>query len=158
MLGLGLLGLTDNLTLLYGRRYMHEAVCAQAERSMVQRRPFAVVLIELTGLAELNRRQGYAAGDIALQEAARIVQRAASRSGGIACRYGGARLGLVVPGADADAGAALALTLTSELAAQGAEAVTGVACWEAGDSGEDVVARARLALTVRELSAPRSPA
>ena len=154
VLGFGLIGLTDNLTLLYGRRYMHEAVSAQAERSTAQRRPFAVVLIELTGLAELNRRHGYGAGDIAIQETARIVQRAASRSGATACRHGGARLGLVVPGADADAGAALAVALAPELEAHCAGVITGVACWQEGESGEDVVARARLALTVRELATP----
>jgi len=31
---------------------------------------------------------------------------------------------------------------------------TGVAAWEAGESGEQVVARARLALAVREVTPP----
>ena len=156
LLGSGPVGATDNLTLLYGHSYMHEAAAVQAERSMVQRRPFAVVLVELADLDELNRSEGYAAGNAAIQEAARVVQRAASRAGATPCRYSGARLALVVPDASAEAGEALAREVAFGLETRGARVTTGVAAWHEGESGAEVVARARLALAVTEVR-PTSP-
>ena len=154
VLGFGPVGLTDNLTLLYSHRYMHEAARAHAERSAVQGRPFAVVLIELTGLEEKNTRDGYAAGDLAIQEAARSVQRAASRAGATACRHSGRRFALLAPEADAEAGEALAREILLDLPGGDQSATSGVAAWRDGESGEDVVARARLALGVQEVAPP----
>jgi len=154
VLGFGPVGLTDNLTLLYSHRYMHDVVGAQAERSAMQGRPFAVVLMELAGLSEVNASAGYAAGDAAIQEAARALQRAASRSGGIACRYSGRRLALLAPETDATSGEALAHEITMDLGDAGARVDTGVAAWETGETGEQVVARARLALAVQEVAPP----
>jgi len=157
LLGFGPFGLTDNLTLLYSHRYMHDTVRAHAERSAVQGHPFAVVLMQLARLSEVNASDGYAAGDAAIQDAARAVQRAASRSGGIACRHSGRRLALLAPEADATAAAELAREIKLDLGDGGPRVVTGVAAWEDGDSGEQVVARARLALAVHEV-APLPPA
>ena len=157
VLGFGPVGLTDNLTFLYGHRYLHDTVRAHAERSSVHGRPFAIVLLELAGLAEVNATDGYAAGDAAIQEAARAVQRAASRSGGVACRHSGRRLALLVPDADADSADALAREIVLDLAERRPSVVVAVAAWEAGDTGEHVVARARLALHLHEAT-PQPPA
>src|SRR3954471_1030407 len=82
VIGQAPLALTDNLTLLYAHRYFHEAV----ERQAGTGEPFAVVMVELTELPQLNRVKGYTAGDAAIVSAARAVQRAAVRCGGTACR------------------------------------------------------------------------
>jgi diguanylate cyclase (GGDEF)-like protein len=156
VLGFGPVGLTDNLTFLYSHRYMHDAVRAHAERSAIQGRPFAVVLMELAALPEINASDGYAAGDAAIQEAARAVQRAASRSGGIACRHSGRRLALLAPETDAASAEALAREISLDLGESGPRVNTAVAAWEAGDVGDQVVARARLALAVQEVAPPRS--
>jgi HD-GYP domain-containing protein (c-di-GMP phosphodiesterase class II) len=55
VLGYGPLAIIDNLTLLYTRRYLHEAARAEAQRAEVQGSPFGVVLVELAGIAEVNR-------------------------------------------------------------------------------------------------------
>ena len=154
VLGFGPVGLTDNLTLLYSHRYMHDTVRAHAERSAIQGHPFSVVLMQLTGLPEVNATDGYAAGDAAIQDVARAVQRAASRSGGIACRHSGRRLALLAPETDAAAAAALAQEIALDLGDGGPRVITGVAAWETGDTGEQVVARARLDLAVHEVAAP----
>ena len=155
ILGFGPVTATDNLTLLYGHRYMQEAAAAQAERASVQQRPFAVVLVELAALSEINAREGYAAGDAAIQVAARAVQRSASRGGGTACRYGGGCLGLVIPDTAADAAEAIARELAIELEGLGTSVRTGVAAWHVGETGVQVVGRARLALDVVEVQPSR---
>ncbi len=154
VLGFGPVGLTDNLTFLYSHRYMHDAVRSYAERSAVQGRPFSVVLMELTGLPEVNASDGYAAGDAVIRDAARAVQRAASRSGGVACRHSGRRLALLTPDGDAASAEALAREIGQDLGEGGPRVNTGVAAWEPGDNGEQVMARARLALAVQEIAPP----
>jgi diguanylate cyclase (GGDEF)-like protein len=146
VLGQGPLAITDNLTLLYTHRYFHEVVDGAATRASASDEPFAVVLLELTELPQLNRVKSYAAGDEAIVTAARAVQRAAVRCGGTACRYSGRRLALVCPGSDSGAAERLASELATALA-DGPRAAIGWAGWTPGDQGEDVVARARLALT-----------
>jgi hypothetical protein len=63
VLGQGPLSVIDNLTMLYTRRYLHEVANAEAQRVEVQSTPFGVVLVDLAGIAEVNRLRGYAAGD-----------------------------------------------------------------------------------------------
>jgi HD-GYP domain-containing protein (c-di-GMP phosphodiesterase class II) len=149
LLGYGPLAVTDNLTLLYTHRYFHEI----ADRSAGGGEPFAVVLAELTDVAQLNQLEGYAAGDEAIRAAARAVQRAAVRCGGTACRYSGRRLGLIVPGAGQEAAERVALELASDLA-DGPRVAVGAGAAHDGDRGYDVIARARLALSP---GAPVSP-
>jgi diguanylate cyclase (GGDEF)-like protein len=146
LLGQGPLAITDNLTLLYTHRYFHEVVDEAAARAPDTGESFAIVLLELTELPQLNRVKGYAAGDDAIVTASRALQRAAVRCGGTACRYSGRRLALVCPGSDASAAERIASELGTALA-DGPRAAIGSAGWSSGDQGEDVVARARLALT-----------
>jgi diguanylate cyclase (GGDEF)-like protein len=145
VLGFGAHAIVDNLTLLYSHRYFHEAVEAAAVRAADGAEPFSVVLAELTELAHLNRLEGYPAGDEAIQNAARAVQRAAVLCGGTACRYSGRRLALIAPSTTGDEARRLAATVASELHG-GARVAVGAAEWQPGDTGFDVVARARLAM------------
>jgi diguanylate cyclase (GGDEF)-like protein len=140
LLGFGAFSAVDNLTLLYSHRYLHELAEAEARRADLQGRPFAVVLLELSDLAELNRERGYAVGDEAIRSAADIVGRVASRCGGTAARESGRRICLLVPGADE----AIAERLAEEILAglEGQNVRVRVAAWQQGDSGEAVLARA----------------
>jgi HD-GYP domain-containing protein (c-di-GMP phosphodiesterase class II) len=81
VLGQGPLAVIDNLTMLYTRRLLHEVSNAEAQRAMVQDRTFGVVLVELTGLSEVNRLRGYAAGDEEIRTAARTLQEIAAQGG-----------------------------------------------------------------------------
>ncbi|MEJ7790333.1 MAG: HD domain-containing phosphohydrolase, partial [Thermoleophilaceae bacterium] len=153
LLGLGPVSSTDNLTMLYSHRYMQEAAAAQAERATVQQRPFSVVMLELNTLVELNGRDGYAAGDELIQEAARAVQRTASRCGGTGCRYSGRRLALLVPETEAESAEALARELEMDLDSRSTNAATGVAAWQEGETGSEVIGRARLALAAQIVGA-----
>ncbi len=142
VLGYGPIALIDNLTLLYTRRYLYETAEAKALRSQNRGRPFGVVLVELTEISKLNRMEGYAAGDEAIRTVARVVQRAAARVGGTACRYGGRRLGLLVAEADERSTKLLAGEIVEDLNG-GPHVRTGTAAWRPGDDGDSVIARAR---------------
>jgi diguanylate cyclase (GGDEF)-like protein len=158
LLGSGTMAIIDNLTLLYSHRYLHEAASAEAERAKIQSRPFAVVLVGLDGLHALNDQDGHAAGDAAIQACARAVQRAASRCAGTACRYSGDRLALLIPGADLMSGERCASDLMADWPSL-LTARTAVAEWSDGESGSDVIGRARaqLAITRSPRQAPPHP-
>ena len=144
VLGFGAFDLVDSLTLLYRFRHFHEVARAEARRAELQGVPFAVAVVELTGLPQVNRDEGYAAGDDAIRFAATAMHRVAGRRGGTAARLSGARLAVLVRGLDADAADGLEDELAAELADARGGVRIGVAAWQAGDSGEDVVNRARL--------------
>ena len=92
LLGSSAAALTDALTLLYGYRYFHETLAAEADRATLQGRPFGVVLAELRDLQEINHERGFAAGDDHLRTCGRAVTRVAVRHGAVACRPSGSRV------------------------------------------------------------------
>ncbi len=143
VLGQGPLAVIDNLTMLYTRRHLHEVANAEAHRAAVQGRPFGVVMVDLVGIAEVNRLRGYAAGDDEIRNAARVLQAIAAPRDATACRYSGSRLALVVPGID-EKHAELLATETAEEIGDGSRAAS--SAWRAGDTGDSVVARARAGL------------
>ncbi len=145
LLGYGAFAITDNLTLLYSHRYLHEVARSEAERSALQGAPFCVVLAELTDLAKINEEEDYAAGDEAIKHVAGCMQRIAVRHGASAARLSGRRLALVVPDSDEARAQAIAEEIHTELAGSHTVRFTS-ACWAEGDSGEDVLARAQAGL------------
>lgn len=154
LLGHGPVAATDNLTLLYSHRHLHEVAAAEAERAAVQELPFAVVMLGLTGLDEVNRRDGYAAGDEELKAAARVLSRAADDCRGTACRHGGARFALVMPNAGLSEAEGLAAKVASDLAAEARPAQAVAVAWQPGESGDDVVRRGRRVLATSGAPAP----
>jgi diguanylate cyclase (GGDEF)-like protein len=153
LLGFGSISVTDNVTLLYSHSYFRQVVDAAAKRAEIQGGPFTVVLVELVGLEEENRRSGFAAGDAALSAAGRTLQRVAVLHGGTASRHGGDRLALALPGADLETALRLAHEIVAGLP-QALRACAGVAEWQAGESGDDVGARARQALVGQAAALP----
>ena len=147
LLGYGALAITDNLTLLYSHRYLHEVARTEAERAAVQRSGFAVVVCELASLEEMNRRDGYAAGDEVIKDAASCVQSVAIRHGASAARMSGRRLALVCPEADEAQARTIAEEINTEIGGRYAARFAS-ACWASGESGEDVLSRARAALGI----------
>ena len=141
LLGETAFSVVDNLTLLYAHRFLHDVAQAEAERAVVQGNPFGVLIACVDKLADVNRDRGYAAGDDALRAAAEAVQRVAGRCGGTAARESGTRIALLVPGAGDEVAEQLARDLEGELAGQ--DVTVTWAVWFPGESGDDVIARAR---------------
>jgi diguanylate cyclase (GGDEF)-like protein len=140
---------SDNVTLLHSHRYLQEVAAREAERAARTRQPFAVAMIELSELSTINRRESYAAGDMALQAAARALEWTMAGDPATIGRYSGRRLAVVLPGTGnagaAERGAQMVEQL-EHLNRSGPRVRLGVAQWQPGDHGEDVFARARLAL------------
>jgi diguanylate cyclase (GGDEF)-like protein len=144
-LGADSFAVTDSLTLLYSHRHLQEVAAKEAERASVQDGTFSVVVAQLDGLAELNRREGYAAGDESIASVAVALQRVAARHCGTAARLGGRRLALIAPDADEQRAAEVVEDLRREVAGVPGVCV-GHATWAGGERGHQVIERARESL------------
>jgi diguanylate cyclase (GGDEF)-like protein len=90
---------TDPLTGLLNRRAFELLLESELERSRRTGRPVSVLVGDLDGLAQVNARSGYAAGDSALQLVARDMQKWKRRID-TAARIGGDELALLLPETD----------------------------------------------------------
>jgi diguanylate cyclase (GGDEF)-like protein len=145
VLGANALAATDNTTLLYSHRHLHEEARALAKAAEVNGRPFAVIVIELLDLDRVNREDGFSEGDRLLNSVARSAERIAAHANGIAARLSGRRIAVLLPGVDEETAQHLA-----EDAAPDVSVRVACAAWREGESGSDVIARARDAVaTVR---------
>lgn len=142
---------SDPLTLLPGHRAFREAVQRAAAGDSSG---FAVAIVEIDGLSDLNARDGYIAGDHVILKAARAAQLAAERVGGRAYRDSGRRLALLVTTHQHSSQPDLAAELHIEFAL-GPPVRIGVAAWRPGDRGDDVVCRARRALPTAIVAWPQ---
>lgn len=89
----------DSLTGIYNRRTFEEAFQREFARVRRTGESFAVVLLDLDGLKEINDCYGHAAGDQALKTVARECSRNI-RSTDIAARLGGDEFGIILVGSD----------------------------------------------------------
>jgi diguanylate cyclase (GGDEF)-like protein len=146
LLGHGSMVSTDHVTLLFSHRYLQEAADAEASRAQRRQRPFAVVMVELLTLSEINKREGYAAGDRALQELGHAVGRALDGLAATPGRFSGRRLAVVLPATGHHGATAVAARVAECFDGTHPPIRAAVAVWHNGDHGVDVLARARLAL------------
>jgi diguanylate cyclase (GGDEF)-like protein/PAS domain S-box-containing protein len=88
----------DELTGLYNRRYLEEAL--QRELAQAQRADacVSIVMLDIDHFKRVNDTFGHAAGDAMLRALGNLLM-AQTRAGDIACRYGGEEMTVVMPGA-----------------------------------------------------------
>ncbi|HTG34644.1 MAG TPA: diguanylate cyclase [Thermoanaerobaculia bacterium] len=89
------LSLRDELTGIANRRRLQQAL---AEEWGHTRQSIAFVLLDLDFFKRLNDTHGHLAGDLCLQSVAGLLAAAARRNGGLAARYGGEELAVLLPG------------------------------------------------------------
>ncbi|MDQ4071972.1 MAG: HD domain-containing protein [Actinomycetota bacterium] len=157
LIGFGSLAVTDSLTLLYSHGYFRELLDAEARNAQLHGEPFAVALLELAGLEEENRRNGFSAGDSALRTAARAVQGVAVRYRGTAARHGGARLAFTLPGVGAEAAARIGEEVTRALPEALRPRFALVESWPE-EGGDEALSRALGALGERPATASHTRA
>ena len=98
-------------------------------------------MIELSELSTINRRESYAAGDMALQAAARALERTMAGAPATIGRYSGRRLAVVLPGTGNAGAAEHGAQMVEQLEhpeRSGPRVRVGVAQWQPGDHGDDV--------------------
>jgi len=106
---------SDPLTGLANYRRLLDVVENELQRSRRSQRPFAVLLLDLDGLKQINDRFGHLTGSRALKRLANVL-RIHCRSTDTAARYGGDEFALVLPEAGEEAAAGVATRICERLA------------------------------------------
>jgi diguanylate cyclase (GGDEF)-like protein len=102
--------LRDVLTGLGNHRAFQEAIQRHVDAAKGRGAPLGLILIDLDDFQAVNEAGGHAAGDQALAEFGRVIV-SSLRTGDRAFRTGGDEFALLLPGATADAAAAVARRL-----------------------------------------------
>jgi diguanylate cyclase (GGDEF)-like protein len=90
--------ITDPLTKLFNRRHLVERFREERSRAIRNRHNLAAIMLDVDGFKRVNDTHGHDAGDIVLEELARVV-RGAVRLEDVAARYGGEEFCILFPGA-----------------------------------------------------------
>jgi two-component system cell cycle response regulator len=148
------MSMTDALTGLLNRYGLQRALQRELSEARRYARPLSCLLLDVDYFKSVNDTHGHAAGDSALVQAARVLTESV-RGSDVVCRYGGEEFLVLAPETDARGALALAekmrLAVSARLFGDGGRSFAltlsaGVAELRPGESGNDMIARADLAL------------
>jgi two-component system cell cycle response regulator len=148
------MSMTDALTGLLNRYGLQRALQRELSEARRYARPLSCLLLDIDFFKAINDTHGHAAGDAALMQTARVLTESV-RGSDVVCRYGGEEFLVLAPETDARGAHSLAekirLSVSSRLFGGGGRAFAltlsaGVAELRPGESGNDMIARADLAL------------
>jgi diguanylate cyclase (GGDEF)-like protein len=121
----------DPHTTLGNRRAWISALRIEAARGVRQKRPSAVVIVDLDGLKLVNDRWGHAAGDALIERAAHSLF-SACRETDVLCRVGGDEFAMLAPDTGPEQVPALEARLRAVLDREGIAASLGTAVLRPG--------------------------
>jgi diguanylate cyclase (GGDEF)-like protein len=124
------LAVSDSLTGLANYRWLVHVLHAEVQRSQRSGRPFAVLLLDLDHLKQINDRHGHLVGSRALCRLGRVL-RVHCRAMDTAARYGGDEFVLVLPEAGKEAAEAVSQRICAKLASDGEEPAISVSAGSA---------------------------
>ncbi|MFZ9886325.1 MAG: diguanylate cyclase [Myxococcota bacterium] len=151
------LAITDGLTDLINHRHFQQLLHAEVTRKQRERRPFAVLMMDVDAFKHYNDTHGHPAGDGVLKRIARIL-RENVRASDVVARYGGEEFVVMLLDADLERALSVGEKLRERIAQHpfpyaaqqplGHVSVSvGVAVWpDHGSSAEDLVDAADRAL------------
>ncbi|HDS1735589.1 MULTISPECIES: GGDEF domain-containing protein [Pseudomonas] len=115
--GLATLAATDSLTGLANRRRLDQVLRQEWARAQRNRRPLAVLMVDVDYFKAFNQRHGHAGGDHALREVAKTIERCIRRPSDLAARYGGEEFQVVLPETELPGALMLAERIRADVAA-----------------------------------------
>jgi diguanylate cyclase (GGDEF)-like protein len=107
--------ITDHLTRLYNRRYFMEQAEEVLRKSLRDKQPMSVVMIDIDRFKHFNDDYGHETGDKVLQIVADVMKQHV-RASDICARYGGEEFAMLLPGALGEPAAFMANRLRKTLA------------------------------------------
>ncbi len=84
------------------RAYFDKKFQAELKRSRREKRPLALVMLDIDHFKLINDTYGHLAGDAVIRGVAQRIQDLLKRSSDNVCRYGGEEFALILPNTDAD--------------------------------------------------------
>jgi diguanylate cyclase (GGDEF)-like protein len=144
------LAVTDDLTGVYNRRYLSEALEREIYRAERYGHPFSVVLFDLDGFKNLNDTHGHLVGDDVLRSLAQLILRQVRRVD-ILARFGGDEFALVLPETDVAGAAAVERKIKNSVSTRGVRGQplsisAGIAIFKTGSTADVLLHEADMAL------------
>ena len=90
----------DSLTQLANRRYFEEMLVREWRRLARQQQPLGIIFCDVDFFKQYNDVYGHVAGDVCLQEIARLLQLSILRPADLVARYGGEEFIILLPETD----------------------------------------------------------
>lgn len=108
------LSITDQLTGLYNRRHLGQALTTECERARRHGHPVSLLLLDIDHFKAYNDSHGHLAGDEVLRRVGQLL-RETVRTGDCAARYGGEEFVVVLPNTGTDGAVDLAERLRQRM-------------------------------------------
>ncbi|MBU1404300.1 MAG: diguanylate cyclase [Proteobacteria bacterium] len=138
------MAITDDLTKLKNRRFLHERLKEELERATRYRHPLACIFFDADHFKRVNDSYGHEAGDAVLKTISATAQEQCRQTDTLG-RYGGEEFLMLLPETDLEQGRALAERLRQAIEAQVSiadqhhiriTATFGVACYSPGTTAD----------------------
>jgi len=136
---------TDGLTLLGDHRALQHGVSEAVRGAQATGRGFALAMVQIQRLPEINQESSFLVGDRVIHVAARTLRRVGARLQGTCYRASGRRLALLVPLREELTPEGIAAEIDAEFVG-GPEIRYEVLTWHPGERSEDLIVRGRHAL------------
>jgi len=111
--------LTDPLTGLANRRHFDRTLASEWDRSVREKHPLGLLMIDIDHFKAFNDSHGHAAGDDCLKAVAQALRTHCARPGDLVCRWGGEEFAVILPGTDTAGAGHLAHELVEVVRALG---------------------------------------
>mgnify|MGYP000913111680 CR=1 FL=1 len=79
----------DQLTSLYNRRFIDDRLPVDIIHATISKSPLSIIFLDVDNLKSINDTFGHSAGDLALKEVGKIIQKSIRHDNDWAARYGG---------------------------------------------------------------------
>lgn len=91
------LATTDGLTQVKNRYFFNQEIQHEWKRSQRDGQPLSLILFDVDHFKKYNDYYGHQAGDVCLQEIAKVAQQSINRPADFVARYGGEEFAIVLP-------------------------------------------------------------